>query len=68
MFKNRSIQVKMVKDSETPAYDVTVGDSLDAINQLIAENVKPIASAVAMVIGAKTFSEIAIHIAKTYIK
>jgi hypothetical protein len=67
MFKNRSIQMKVVKD-ETPTYDVTVGDTLDAVSEMIAKNVKPVAVAVAAVIASKTLSEIAIHTAKTYIK
>lgn len=67
MFKNRSIQVKMVKD-ETPTYDTTVGDTTDAIKELIADSAKPAAVAVALVIGAKTLQQIAVHAAKTYIK
>lgn len=67
MFKNRAFQVKMVKD-ETPTYDTTVGDTTDAIKELIAESAKPAAVAVAFVIGAKTLQQIAVHAAKTYIK
>lgn len=67
MFKNRAFQVKMVKD-ETPTYDTTVGGSVDAVNELIATNAKPVAVAALLVIGAKTLSQIAVHAAKTYIK
>lgn len=69
MFKNRSFNVKMVKDTDpVNTYDTTVGGSLDAINELIAKNVKPVAVAVVAVVGAKTLSEILLHTARTYIK
>lgn len=70
MFKNRSFQVKVVKDPvpEVNTYDTTVGGSLDAVNELIAKNVKPVAIAVVAVIGSKTASEILLHAARTYIK
>lgn len=67
MFKNRSFNVKMVKD-QTPTQDVTVGNSIDAVNHMIAETAKPMALAIAYVIGAKTLSEVVLHIAKTKIK
>lgn len=67
MFKNRAFQVKVVKD-ETPTYDTTVGGSLDAINDMISSNAKPVTIAVVSVLAAKTLSEIVLHTARTYIK
>lgn len=67
MFKKHSIQVKMVKDAPSTT-DVTVGDTLDAVNEMIAKNVKPVAVAVVAVIASKTLAEIALHTARTFIK
>lgn len=70
MFKKHSFQVKLVKDpvDTVNTYDTTVGGSLDAVNELIAKNVKPVAVAVVAVIAAKTTSEILLHTARTFIK
>lgn len=69
MFKNRSFNVKMVKDD--PALDSECNQAhLDAseINTILTHQVKQVAIAVGGVMVAKTLSEIAIHAAKTYIK
>lgn len=68
MFKNRSLQVKVVKDPTTTFNENNMEKNLYAINDMIAQNAKPIALAASFVIGTKTLSEIVLHITKTRIK
>lgn len=68
MFKNRSFNVKMVKDENPVQPNENFRHNVYALEAAVRDNVKPIALAVSYMIGAKTLSEIALHIAKTKIK
>lgn len=74
MFKNRALQVRMVKSNPQDSTDATVVTNLDPeqINKIAKEQVKNVAIAVGVVVaGSKlmnTVSEIAIIAAKAKIK
>lgn len=74
MFKNRALQVRMVKSNPQDSTDATVVHNLDPeqINMIAKEQIKNVAIAVgAVVAGSKflsTVSEIAIITAKAKIK
>jgi hypothetical protein len=70
MFKKHSVQMKVVKDAPAPDTDPTA-DFIYAINstELVVDRlIKSVVKAAVTVTAVKTASELALHIAKTYIK
>lgn len=70
MFKKHSVQMKVVKDAITPDSDPTA-NFVDAIytTEMVANRfLKTAVKSAVIVIATKTASELALHIAKTYIK
>lgn len=70
MFKKHSIQMKMVKDAPAPDSDPVCDymARLHATGLEVDRHVQSALKAVVTVVAVKTASELALHIAKTYIK
>lgn len=70
MFKKHSVQMKMVKDA--PKADTTNRtDFVTAIYSteiVVDRQIKNCVKAAVTIIGVKTASELALHIARTYVK
>ena len=69
MFKNRSVHVKMVKDTpDTTSASFDLIDAVYTVESSVNRTIKTGVYAATVIIGVKTASELTLHIAKTLIK